>query len=137
MNHRWPSIFLRDGGFFAVSIGGALFLARQEALAAPLPQLENRAKTALLYFLLSGALAFIYCLPKSDSARWKKSLSASAFMVIASSLMYSMLRQEIVLVPLTALFYLPGASMGSAITYLQKKPVAEIESLTCVGLKDD
>jgi len=81
--------------------------------AHPVPlSFEQALQTASEFFAVSCIAGFAFCYPGDDQRLWARAVIGGGFMLAASAVAYSYVRQEIILMPLPGLFCLSGSALG-------------------------
>jgi hypothetical protein len=104
---------LQCGVYIAASSGAIALLSCHFASSVEAPTLAERAMAAIWYILLSGGSSVLFRRCYLADA-WLPSLSGGATMFATSMLVYSLVRGEVVLLPLPALFVLPATAIAAA-----------------------
>lgn len=92
--------------------------------------LPQRALAATGYFCIAICLTFLYCSRRPLPSRTKVTIGAFA-MLISASVVYSIARQQLVLIVYPACFCLPGAIFGSMLAWHESEqsvPMAQTSS---------
>lgn len=94
------------------------------------PSLSVRLLTAAVYLTMAAALAWGYR-SMCSSATWRKVTLGALLMPITAAVVYSVTRQELVLLVYPSLFCLPGAVFGAALAsarFQSRRSSQEVET---------
>lgn len=76
---------------------------------------DEALRTASGFFVVACAAGFACCYPGREQKRWPQAVFVGVLMLAVAAAAYSHVRQEIVIVPLPALFCLPGSTLGGCL----------------------
>lgn len=120
-NHLPDKVGLRDAVYWcAMTVLSAIF-ALPFARSFASPVLQVSLVRSLVYMALALCLTFAYCL-KSPSSNQTKAVVGALCMMAACAVVYSLVRQELVLLVYPSLFCLPGALFGVALAGRRAAP---------------
>lgn len=103
-----------DGIYWCIAAALVALLTHPLAVNFERSTFNVRLLMSLGYLGIAMCLTFVYCL-KNQSTNWGKVAIGGLLMLLTASVVYSFVRQELVLLVYPSLFCLPGAVFGAAL----------------------
>lgn len=75
----------------------------------------NRLLASAAYLGTAAGLAAVYCFHAEQPLSWGRAIIGACVMLVTASVIYSLIRQQVVLLVFPALFCLPGGALGGSL----------------------